>query len=439
MNDFLSYFSFGGYPYPLTTQQTLSGNEEKVGTGYTGFADGAFKSSAVVFACELVRVHHFSEARFAYRTMQKGRPGELFGDPSLEILEHPWPGGTTGDLLARMLLHADIGGNSFVVRDAEGVECLRPDWVTIVSASPNKDADMWDPAAEVVGYVYQPGGGGSKLDPIAYAPEQVAHFAPVPDPLARWRGMSWLTPVLRDIESDRGATAHKSKFFENGATPNLGVKLDIADPEKFKAWVDVFRQGYEGSDNAYKTMFLGAGADFTPLGSTFREIDFKVSQGMGETRIAAAAGTPPVIVGLSEGLQGSSLNEGNYTMARRRFADGTMRPLWRNVAGSLQRIVTPPYASAELWYDDRDIPFLQENVEDAAKLLNFQATAINSLVTAGYTPDSVVAAVNAGDLTLLEHTGLFSVQLSPPGTDTSAPSPDQIQGNGAGTPALTGT
>jgi hypothetical protein len=62
-----------------------------------------------------------------------------------------------------------------------------------------------------------------------------------------------------------------------------------------------------------------------------KQIDFKVTQGHGETRIAAAAGVPPIIVGLSEGLEAATYS--NYGQARRRFADVTMRPLWRERGG----------------------------------------------------------------------------------------------------------
>jgi hypothetical protein len=31
----------------------------------------------------------------------------------------------------------------------------------------------------------------------------VAHWSPIPDPLANFRGMSWLTPVLREIDADQ--------------------------------------------------------------------------------------------------------------------------------------------------------------------------------------------------------------------------------------------
>ncbi len=139
----------------------------------------------------------------------------------------------------------------------------------------------------------------------------------------------------------------------------------------------------------------------------------QVVQGAGETRIAAAAGVPPVIVGLSEGLAASTYS--NYAQARRRLADGTLRPLWRNFAGSMEHLLTVP-PGAELWYDDRDISFLKEDVKDAADIVFIQSQGVRHLVDAGFEPDTVIAAIDTGDLTRLKHTGLFSVQLQTPGS-----------------------
>jgi phage portal protein BeeE len=166
--------------------------------------------------------------------------------------------------------------------------------------------------------------------------------------------------------------------------------------------------------NAYKTLHLYPGADATVVGSDLRSVDFRQVQGAGETRIAAAAGVPPVIVGLSEGLQAATYS--NYAQARRRFADGTIHPLWQNAAGSLEALATSPGDDVRLWYDASDVPFLREDEKDAAEIASTQANTINSLVTAGYTPTSAVAALEASDWRLLEHSGLYSVQLQPAGT-----------------------
>jgi hypothetical protein len=160
-----------------------------------------------------------------------------------------------------------------------------------------------------------------------------------------------------------------------------------------------------------------------------KQVDFRTTVGHGEVRIAAAAGVPPIVAGLSDGLDAATYS--NYAQARRAFADVTIRPLWRNCAGSLARLIRVP-PSSELWYDDRDIPFLAEDVKDAAEVQQIQSISIKSLIDAGYEPQSVVDAVTSGDFRRLTHSGLVSVQLLPPGTQASS-----ANGNGNGTkPAI---
>jgi hypothetical protein len=415
-DEWVSYFSYGGELYPLL-QQTLAGDRETIDANFAGFSRAALKGSSVVATCMFARLLLFSEARFQFRRLNNGRPGELFGTQALAPLETPWPGATTGDLLARLIMDADLAGNAYSVgRQGARIKRLRPDWVTIVLGSDqDPEVDGWDIDAEVVGYLYHPGGPGSGREPETLLPEQVGHFAPLPDPEARFRGMSWLTPIVREILADKATTKHKLKFFQFGATPNLKVKFDVSDPDKFRKWVELFKEEHEGEANAFRTLFLAAGADADVIGSNLRDIDFAKVQGGGEIRIAAAARVPASIALLGKSLEGSALNNDAKDGARRLFADIAMRPLWRNVCGSLAHLIDVP-AGAELWYDTRDIAFLKDDVKDAAEAIQTEAAAINTLVTAGFTPDSAVAAVVAGDLTLLEHSGLVSVQLLPPGT-----------------------
>ncbi len=333
-----------------------------------------------------------------------------------------------------MIQYADLAGNAFVVRQRDTLTVLRPDWVKIVGGSNSSDMTIWDPSADVLAYVYQPGGPGSGEPLITYLPEEVAHFAPVPDPEARFRGMSWLTPVVREVMADKAATDHKLMFFENGATPQMVVKLDVPDLEKFKRWMEHFRNEHEGASQAYKTMYLGAGADATVVGADLRQLDFKITQGGGETRIAAAAGVPPVIVGLSEGLQAATYS--NYSQARRAFSDVTLRDLWADACGTLEQIVTPPSdrnrTPSKLWYDEECISFLQDDELDRANIFAVEASSFKSLIDGGVTADSAAAAVAAKDITLVEHTGLFSVQLQEPGTPQPEPAPPPANGNGNG-------
>ena len=76
-------------------------------------------------------------------------------------------------------------------------------------------------------------------------------------------------------------------------------------------------------------------------------------------------------------------------------------------------------AGSQLWYDDRDIPALQEDIKERADVQESQSRSIKALCEAGFDTGSVVDAVTSGDMKRLSHTGLLSVQLQEPGVDPS--------------------
>jgi len=435
--DILGWFTYNGNVYPYGINQTLRGTKEEIGGDFSGLTVGAFKANAIIFAAMQARASLFSEARFQWRQLRSGRPGDLFGTPALNILERPWSGATTGDFLARAIGDLDLAGNSFWLRRRNRLIRLRPDWTFFVHGSVNDpEVGMWDTDAELLGYGYQPGGPAESRKVEIYDPSEVCHFAGVtPDPLAPHRGVSWLISLIREIEADNAATSHKLNFFVNGATPNLVVTgVPSQSQQAFKDWVDAFEGKHKGTTNAYKSLYLSPAMDAKVVGNSLEQVDFKAVQGAGEVRIAAAAGVPAAVLGISEGLAGSALNAGNYTAAFRRFADLTIRPLWRNLCGSLEVIVPPP-GGAELWYDDRDVPALKDDVLSAAEVQAKNAQMVRTLVDGGFTPESVIEAVTAGDFKRLEHTGLYSVQLQPPKPEQEPePEPELLLPEGAKPP-----
>ena len=299
-------FAYGGNSYPFTGLNSSYGTSR----AYEFTSDLPGHTAAVsvcppVFAAEMVRALVLSQARFTFRNARwTATPRRVFGTSALGMLERPWRNGTTGDLIARMEWHAGLAGNAFATNWQQGgtLRILRPDWTAIVYGSqqePDDPAGALD--AEIIGYVYQNGGlwgnqGKSRM--VTLPPGSVAHWAPLPDPLNAGLGMSWVTPAVRDIQGDVLATQHKIKFFENGATANLVVKgLPAATPEQFRDLVEVLEAEHRGVANAYKTLYLSAGADATVVGSDLRQMDFHTTQGAGEnadfgavTGAGAAAG-----------------------------------------------------------------------------------------------------------------------------------------------------
>lgn len=417
--------------WPPTTYYSPTGQpSERIPNDYESYVTQIYTANPVIFGLMQRRASVFSEARFSWRAVKPGfNPGDVLpvGD-GLELLAKPWPNGTTGELLARAIQDVDLGGNFYCVRENDRLRRLRPDWVQIVlSGDP-----LTEHRVDVLGYVYSPNGPDSgNYD--SYLPDEIVHWSPIPDPLALYRGMSWLTPVLRELAADKAATDHRVSHLQNGASlgpvamPPQGTTL-----EQFKKFVEAADARHSGPNASGKWIFLAPGSEIKTVASTLQQLDLRALQGAGETRMAVAAGVPAVIAGISEGLQGSSLNAGNYNAAKRAWIDGSLRPLWRSMCAAFGNIIPAPNLSgvegieegvtAELGIHDADIPILADDRQDQAQILNAQMSAINIGITAGFKPKAVVIAVRDNDLSVLEdeHSGAYSVQLQPPGANMGA-------------------
>lgn len=411
-DDLLAQVSFLNNTYPLGLQTSMPmGDSERVDLNFEGLSH-IYYSSGPVFACMLARMMLLSEARFQFQRFKDGRPAELYGSRELALLERPWPGGNTGEMLSRADQDVSIAGNWYIHKlSPNRLRRMRPDWVTILLGSQMEVNDISKALdAQVIGYAYEPPGEARQFLTV----DQVAHWSPIPDPLYSYRGMSWITPAIMDIKADKQSALHRNMFFEKAATPNFVVTPDKdIGINEFKDFRDDFVENYEGVVNAWKTIFLGGGSDIRVLGLDFEKMDFRNVQGAGETRIAAAAQVPPIIAGFSEGLQSATYS--NYGQARRKFGDHYARPSWRSISGVLEKFVTTP-TDSRLWYDDRDIPFLREDLKDESTIRQTDAATVRTLIEAGYEPDAAVRYVQSGNLAVLVggHTGKTSVQLNPP-------------------------
>jgi phage portal protein BeeE len=359
----------------------------------------AYSGNAIVFGAILARAMLFSEATFKFQARSDKKLTDL--PPRASLLETPWPNGTTGELLVRMEQDASLAGNAYIWNTGDGMLArLRPDWVTTITE------EIVDPTGmrtyrRPFGYWYEPP-AGVQLGwgpPQMYDVSEVAHWSPIPDPDAQFRGMSWLTPVLREVGADDAMTAYKTQYLNNAATPNLLIKYDRQLlPETVERIRERVQARYAGVGNAFRTLVLDQGADATVVGHSFEQMNFSTVQGAGENRILIASGVPGIVVGAQVGLSAATYS--NYAQAMRRFADITMRPLWRSVCSCLSALVPVP-AGQRLWYDTSDIAALRQGEKERADTLLVKGQAIGELVKAGYEPASVVAAVESGDLSQL--------------------------------------
>jgi hypothetical protein len=252
---------FQGNQYWNNVLTSWDPQHEGIGSDFSTLVGRAYKGNAIVYACEMTRMALVSEARPQWRRIRNGRRGDLFGNQDLAVLERPWPGGTFRQLASRMMLNADMAGTAFVARRHERPDRLmlmRPDWVVMVLGSADDgDGAQFAMDADFLGCLYYPGGKGAGRDPIPLLSDEVAVWAPSPDPAAAYRGVSWLSAVGREIDSDVAATMHKAAFFERGATPQMVLSLDPAvKREQFNQFTDRLEDRHAGVANAYRTLVL---------------------------------------------------------------------------------------------------------------------------------------------------------------------------------------
>jgi phage portal protein BeeE len=364
------------------------------------------------------RVSILGEARPSWQRFKKGRPDALYSTRELEILKRPWSGGTWRQLVAACEVDVASAGNSYWVRAGDELLRLDPDWVTIATGAITIEGV--EVGHRLLGYLVQRSG----QEGIALEPGQVAHYRPGAPTHTPFRGESWLAAVAADATSDIEMTSYKGSYLRNGAMPSIAVTYDPQITQaQLEAFVPVFASKFTGSLNAGKVMHMLGGRDVKTVGATLDQLAFKAVQGAGETRIASAAGVPSTVAGFSEGMQGSSLNAGNYGASRRLFGDAKIRPLLGDLCEAFSTIVPAP-ADSRLWYDDSGVAFFQEDVTDEANIRLLRAQMIRSLIEAGYDADAAVRAASTGDFDGLlgQHSGLTSVQLQPP-TDGEPPAP----------------
>jgi phage portal protein BeeE len=395
----------------------------------------ALTDNGIVYACIAMRTGLISEARFKF---QRLTDGTLFGDQALAILEHPWPNADSGDLLAKVEQDGgNISGNAYVRlvepndqgapsglaqlpvgRDVTGefrprppaeqpassalLVLMSPDTVTIVSEERNDH--LGRPYKIPIGYMQDVHAAyGIDADPAFFTVDEVAHFAPQPDPWARWRGMSWLTPAIREVRADQALTTYKVSHLAQGAFPGIIVK----SPRKMSdRAIEVLRKRfntrYGGPDQAGRTIVLDEGLDATVAGHSLEQIQADLVTKAGERRIAAAAHVPLEVLGLEPG---------DYMAAVRRMADLWARMEWHRICAAVEHLLPPLSAGnsaadtkvpVRLWYDVSGIAALREGELDRAQTSLVKMQSVQAAVMAGYTRDSAVAAADSGDITQLK-------------------------------------
>lgn len=374
----------------------------------------AISGNGVVFGVLAKRMAVFTDVRFKWLRFGAGpRPtqADMFTDAVLAPLDRPL------HLLSRMELDVAQAGNSFVARHpAGGFSLLPPQWCYLVVVSDyDVDHPGEAPDARPGGLVYAP----PSSDPAVYLPGEFGHHAPYPDPDFRFLGMSYLRPVLNDVAADNQTRQYVRAFYENSATPNIVMKFpEQVTKEVVQAFREAWRERHEGAERAFRTAFIGGGADPVVVGNSLKDLDQVAITKTLHSAITVSSGVADIVLGTLSGHESSTY--ANYGQAMRNLLDTTIRHLWRSAVDAFAPLLPAP-PNARLGYDSSGTAAAQQDARDDADILEVLARTARTLKDGGWDGPSIIEAITTGDLARLQDTGLVPVQLQPPGAGQPAP------------------
>ena len=288
--------------------------------------------------------------------------------PVAALLKRPHPKMSGDRLLELTVHHLDLAGEAYwaKIRSAVGKVVgfwpLRPDRVEVVP----------DPVEYIRGYLYTIEG---RQVPILA--EDVVRFI-YPDPLDDYRGLSPLAAAARRIDIDNEGADFLKITLQRQGVPGYAIKGKSAPPERAdrtrlaQIWHERFGGGNKGDP-----IFLGNTEDIVKLSMNLDELAFSEITSLSETRICAAIGVPPALLGLKTGIESSNLSGDSLPAARQSFYQDTISPL----QNFLDDVIT--HSLALDFGDDFEVYFDTSNVSALWEVRSKESAAAREGWTAG--------------------------------------------------------
>lgn len=260
----------------------------------------------------------------------------------------------------------------------------------------------------------------------------------------RFFGLSPLAVALKSINSDLGLTDYIDAFFESDGTPS-GI-LKVLNRSLNQTEADALQAGWRmkfgrGGSNQKGVAVLDKDVEFQKIGSNLNELASDSVGDRNESRICAAFGVAPNLVGALVGLRHAT-NNATAKAALRDFWDNKISPELAVFREWLTWFVLPEFEGIEavqsgkvrVSFDISQAAFLQEDVNEihirARANLSAGGWTLNEFREAtGKLPDAEgnyylqpfnVAAVSP------ENRAIESVQKVEAGVDPTAAAPKQL-------------
>ena len=162
----------------------------------------------------------------------------------------------------------------------------------------------------------------------------MVHFKwPNPDLNQPWQAQPALRSVASAVDTTNEIDNYVYSLLKNDAVPRMALKLPQGR-EMDKPAKDRFRSQWQamyGGANRGGIAILDQGADITRVGLDMAELAFDALRNVPQTEIAGALRVPPILAGLSVGLEHATYS--NIEQASKDFTNRTLVPALARACG----------------------------------------------------------------------------------------------------------
>ena len=340
------------------------------------------------------------------KAQRRSEREEVISHPILDLLSQVNPFETGFEHMELTQYYLELAGEAFWVLLRNGLRGVSEMW----SVLPTQMEVVSGREKFVSGYVYSSSGGRVPL-----LSQDVIHFKRT-HPRNRHRGLSPVSAIMTDIESQRYTSLYNRNFFRNSAEPGgvIEVEGNLTD-EQFQSLVTQFREEHGGVANAHRVAVLEGGAKWQERKVTQREMQFRDLRKENRDVILAEYGVPLHILGIAE-----SVNRANADAAEYVFARWVILPRLVRIREKLNEQLLPQFDTKGEYELDFDDP-VPENRE-------FQLERARGGYASGYMTKNEARALEgldpdpAGDVYLVPNSGAETpIRSEPPESVSPAP------------------
>ncbi|GIH23013.1 hypothetical protein Aph01nite_13230 [Acrocarpospora phusangensis] len=394
-------------PVPYVSRSASSGF---LGMAATQTSDAvahmtAYGTNGTLFA--IVDANAQAVASATWRLYRKAKSGlkedrvEVTSHLALDLLAEPNDFFTGFEFREAISQHLQLTGEGWWVISRD--ERVRSIPLEIWPVRPDRMAPVPSREKFIAGYVYT-GPDGEKV-PLEL--DEVV-FMRLPNPLDPYRGLGPVQAILTDLDSARYGAQWNRNFFLNSAEPGGIIEFDEGlDDEEFEQLRERWDEQHRGVSRAHRVALLERGK-WKDRKFTMRDMQFTELSELSDEKVRKAFRFPKPLLGSVDDVNRANAEAGEVVFSRWLVNNHLTR--WRSV---LNARYLPLFGATavglELDFDDPVPPDAEaQNAERESK-----ATAAKTYVDAGYTGDSVKAALDLPDSLVWEKRSAPPAALPP--------------------------